>query len=197
MENYTDLSVNKELEQMRKQLEILNSKLDNEMNLHLHQVHKYMDKVDGELWRQLRLPLLIIPLLIFNMVNFHISWWVYLVLALFASAAIYQDLHVRRTLRAEEWYLHKDLVATRLHVLQAQRLHQRSYYITLPLGCLFLFFFCYDLLLHEDPDRMRYIMWGIAVGLAIGIPLGLYRYHKVQSNWRSLVRHIQELKAEE
>ena len=195
MENNNE-QITQELEQMRRQLEILNRKLNSEMEVHMHQVHKYMDKVDAEMWRNIRMPLILTPFILINMINMGSSWWVSLFLLMLMGNVVCCNIYIRRLLHAKEWYIHKNLVETRQHVVKAHRLYCYWRFFDLLAAMVWLMLFCYDLSLHKDPEHMQYVWWGIAVGLLIGVPIGVYKFVRTSRHWDNLLRNIHELEAD-
>lgn len=195
MENNSE-QMTQELEQMRRQMEILNRKLNNEMEVRMHHVHKYMDKVDAEMWRNIRLPLLLTPLLILNMISMGSSWWVGFLLLMLMGTVVSSNIYIRRLLHANDWYTHRNLVETHQHVVKAHQLYTNWRFVDLISAIIWLMLFCYDLSQHKDPEHMQYIWWGMAVGLLVGIPIGVYKFVQTSRHWDELLRNIRELVAD-
>lgn len=195
MENNNE-QMTQELEQMRRQMEILNRKLNNEMEVRMHHVHKYMDKVDAEMWRNIRLPLLLTPLLILNMISMGSSWWVGFLLLMLMGTVVSSNIYIRRLLHANDWYTHRNLVETHQHVVKAHQLYTNWRFVDLISAIIWLMLFCYDLSQHKDPEHMQYIWWGMAVGLLVGIPIGVYKFVRTSRHWDELLRNIRELVAD-
>ena len=186
-----------ELEQMRRQLEILTRKLDNEMDVHLRNIHVHMDKVDAEMWRNIRLPLIITPILVINLVNMHSSWWLYVMLLLIVVASVGYNRYLRRALNANDWYNQRNLIETRKRVIRTHRLYYRWYYVGIPYMTAWIALFCYDLSNHiDDVERMRYFWMGIAAGLVVGIPIGVYHFLRMDRHWNRLLADIEEYERE-
>ena len=195
MENNSE-QMTQELEQMRRQMEILNRKLNNEMEVRMHHVHKYMDKVDAEMWRNIRLPLLLTPLLILNMISMGSSWWVGFLLLMLMGTVVSSNIYIRRLLHANDWYTHRNLVETHQHVVKAHQLYTNWRFVDLISAIIWLMLFCYDLSQHKDPEHLQYIWWGMAVGLLVGIPIGVYKFVQTSRHWDELLRNIRELVAD-
>lgn len=195
MENNSE-QMTQELEQMRRQMEILNRKLNNEMEVRMHHVHKYMDKVDAEMWRNIRLPLILTPMIILNMINMGSSWWVSLLLLLLMGTVVCCNIYIRRLLHANDWYTHRNLVETHQHVVKARQLYTNWRFVDLISCIIWLMLFCYDLSQHKDPEHMQYIWWGMAAGLLVGIPIGVYKFVRTSRHWDELLRNIRELVAD-
>ncbi len=195
MENNSE-QMTQELEQMRRQMEILNRKLNNEMEVRMHHVHKYMDKVDAEMWRNIRLPLILTPMIILNMINMGSSWWVGFLLLVLMGTVVSSNIYIRRLLHANDWYTHRNLVETHQHVVKARQLYTNWRFVDLISGIIWLMLFCYDLSQHKDPEHMQYIWWGMAAGLLVGIPIGVYKFVQTSRHWDELLRNIRELVAD-
>lgn len=195
MENNSE-QMTQELEQMRRQMEILNRKLNNEMEVRMHHVHKYMDKVDAEMWRNIRLPLILTPMIILNMINMGSSWWVGFLLLVLMGTVVSSNIYIRRLLHANDWYTHRNLVETHQHVVKARQLYTNWRFVDLISCIIWLMLFCYDLSQHKDPEHMQYIWWGMAAGLLVGIPIGVYKFVRTSRHWDELLRNIRELVAD-
>ena len=195
MENYNE-QMTQELEQLRQQMDILRRRLNEEMQLRMRNIHKYMDKVDAEMWINIRLPLFLTPLLVINLYNIGSSWWVMLLLVVLMGTVIGSNVYIRRLLNAHDWYTQKNLVETRQHVVKAHRLYTNWRFFDLSCAVVWMILLCYDLSIHLDAERMRYIWWGMAAGLLIGLPIGVYKFVKTSRHWDELLRNIREMEAE-
>ena len=193
---------NTTLEEMRRQMAILQEKLDNETIVNERLLRESMKHNYSSINRYLSLestiflPILIIAFPIFAIV-FHLSWWPVIAVILLSVVDVIFDYKVSHI--KDEAFMADDLVPTALRLQRAKRLSALQTMVSLPLIILWFAWFIIDFFQSIDyqDELLTASAYGGIVGGCIGLVCGLIfaiqLNRKQQKTWQRIIEQIQGL----
>ncbi len=193
---------NNTLEEMRRQMAILQEKLDNETIVNERLLRESMKHNYSSINRYLSLestiflPIVIIAFPILALV-FHLSWWPVIAVILLCAADVIFDYKVSHI--KDEAFMADDLVPTALRLQRAKRLSAIQMIVTLPLMILWFAWFIIDFFQSIDyqDELLTASAYGGIVGGCIGLVCGLIfaiqLYRKQQKTRQRVIEQIQGL----
>ncbi|MGM9710163.1 MAG: hypothetical protein ACI3ZB_11270 [Prevotella sp.] len=189
-ENYLDI------ESMRKQLETLKKKLDEQQIVNDKLVRKAMSNkmswIMKFLWTEL---FVLLPFAVLAFCNLKsmvpgMSWYPVIAILVFMLACIVIDLYVNNT--SENDWKSENLISTGMKLVKMKRLRWMQVAINLPIVFILFVWLFYDLE-FEGKDAM---VCGSVVGGVIGMAIGIGVLIRMNRTNDELIRQIRELKEE-
>ena len=193
---------NNTLEEMRRQMAILQEKLNNETIVNERLLRESMKHNYSSINRYLSLestiflPLIIIVFPIFVLI-FHLSWWPVISIMLLCVGDVIFDYKVNHI--KDEAFMADDLVPTALRLQRAKRLNAIQMMVSMPLIILLIAWFLFDFFQSIDyqDELLTASAYGGIVGGCIGLVCGLIfaiqLYRKQQKTRQRVVEQIQNL----
>ena len=194
------------LEEMRRQMTIMQKKLHNETIVNDRLLRESMKHNYASINRYLVLESAIfMPIIVlafpFIALVFHLSWGPVIAIILLCLAGVIFDYKVSHI--KEETFMTDDLIPTALRLQRAKRLSALQMLVSLPLILLWFVWFIIDFFLsiNYDSEDLTSAAWGGLTGGCIGLVCGLIfaiqLYHKQQKTRQQVIDQINDLMAED
>ncbi|MST84362.1 hypothetical protein [Hallella mizrahii] len=194
------------LEEMRRQMAILQEKLHNETIVNDRLLRESMKHSYSSINRFLSVEATILmPVIIFVFpllpLIFHLSWGPVIAIILLCLADTIFDYKVNHI--KDEAFMTDDLIPTALRLQRAKRLSALQMLVSLPLTLLWFVWFIIDFFLsiNYDSEALTSAAWGGLTGGCIGLVCGLIfaiqLYHKQQKTRQQVIDQINDLMAED
>lgn len=191
---------NKELEQMRQQLSLLNKKLSDQQivndRLMREAMKNKMSWIKKWIWGEtVALPFIVLVYLGFKL-WLGLSWGPFVMVALALVVAVVVDHRVNMI--GDEEFLSADLKQTALSLARMKRLRMRYEVAAIPLMAVWLLWFIYDIYVHTPADGAMHDafiggMVGCLIGAVAGGVAGFSVYRKMQLTNDEIIRQIEAL----
>ncbi len=194
------------LEEMRRQMAILQEKLHNEAIVNDRLLRESMKHNYSSINRFLSVEATILmPVIIFVFpllpLIFHLSWGPVIAIILLCLADTIFDYKVNHI--KDEAFMGDNLIPTALRLQRAKRLSALQMLVSLPLILLWFVWFIIDFFLsiNYDSEALTSAAWGGLTGGCIGLVCGLIfaiqLYHKQQKTRQQVIDQINDLMAED
>jgi len=194
------------LEEMRRQMAILQKKLHNETIVNDRLLRESMKHNYASINRYLVLESAIfMPIIVFAFpfiaLVFHLSWGPVIAIILLCLAGVIFDYKVSHI--KDEAFMTDDLIPTALRLQRAKRLSALQMLVSLPLILLWFVWFIIDFSqsINYDSEDLTSAAWGGLTGGCIGLVCGLIfaiqLYHKQQKTRQQVIDQINDLMAED
>ena len=195
---------NNTLEEMRRQMTILQEKLHNEAIVNDRLLRESMKHNYSSINRYLVLESTIfMPIIVFAFpfiaLVFHLSWGPVIAIILLCLASVIFDYKVSHI--KDEAFMTDDLIPTALRLQRAKRLSALQMLVSLPLTLLWFAWFIVDFFqsINYDSETLTSAAWGGLTGGCIGSVCGLIfaiqLYHKQQKTRQQVIDQINDLTA--
>lgn len=192
------------LEEMRRQMAILQEKLHNEAIVNDRLLRESMKHNYSSINRYLVLESTIfMPIIVFAFpfiaLVFHLSWGPVIAIILLCLADVIFDYKVSHI--KDEAFMTDDLIPTALRLQRAKRLSALQMLVSLPLTLLWFAWFIVDFFqsINYDSETLTSAAWGGLTGGCIGSVCGLIfaiqLYHKQQKTRQQVIDQINDLTA--
>ena len=193
---------NTELEEMRQQLGILKSKLDNQTlvndKLIRQSMLNKMSFMKKYTWVSF-LGLLFIYYVYNDIrITFNLSWWFYGATVIFMTFSVCFDAYINRF--NKESFLNGDLIAASLQMQRMKKLRKKSLLYALPLMTIWISWLFIELYNGSsaanggaNTSLFYGAMVGSGVGLVIGVAIGISIYLRMQRINSDIISQIDEL----
>ena len=197
---------NNTLEEMRRQMTILQEKLHNEAIVNDRLLRESMKHNYSSINRYLVLEsTILMPIIVFAFpfiaLVFHLSWGPVIAIILLCLASVVFDYKVSHI--KDEAFMTDDLIPTALRLQRAKRLSALQMLVSLPLTLLWFAWFIVDFFqsINYDSETLTSAAWGGLTGGCIGLVCGLIfaiqLYHKQQKTRQQVIDQINDLMAED
>ena len=194
------------LEEMRRQMAILQEKLHNEAIVNERLLRESMKHNYASINRYLVLESTIfMPIIVFAFpfiaLVFHLSWGPVIAIILLCLASVIFDYKVSHI--KDEAFMTDDLIPTALRLQRAKRLSALQMLVSLPLTLLWFVWYIIDFFqsINYDSEILTSVAWGGLTGGCIGLVCGLIfaiqLYHKQQKTRHQVIDQINDLMAED
>ena len=189
-----------ELENMRLQMETLKKKLDQQEIVNDRLIRQSMKSKMSWIKKYLIFGVFVIPLAAFGLLPLimesHISWWWYGFTLLFLTADVCADWYINSI--PSDAFLKDNLVDTAQKLVRMKQLRRWSTIISFIILFFWIVWLFMELWFKQDESFMAIPhMIGAGIGLAIGIPIGLYIYFKMQRTNDEIIHQIEEITKED
>jgi len=192
------------LEEMRRQMAILQEKLHNETIVNDRLLRESMKHSYSSINRYLVLEsTILMPIIVFAFpfiaLVFHLSWGPVIAIILLCLASVVFDYKVSHI--KDEAFMTDDLIPTALRLQRAKRLSALQMLVSLPLTLLWFAWFIVDFFqsINYDSETLTSAAWGGLTGGCIGSVCGLIfaiqLYHKQQKTRQQVIDQINDLTA--
>ncbi len=185
-----------EMEQMRKQIALLKERLDRERIVSHEHLRRAMR--DNVRWLNRRsiifvvLALVMVPVVLWEAELLSLSkGWCYVTCGYLMFAALYTHL-MQSDLNASD-INEANLLQTQRAVARFKRMNANWLGISIPFLVAWSAWFFYETLNHP---YFASVAWGFVVGIAIGLPFGIYTYRRMQRDTDKIIEQIDELMKE-
>ncbi len=194
------------LEEMRRQMAILQEKLHNETIVNDRLLRESMKHNYSSINRYLVLEsTILMPIIVFAFpfiaLVFHLSWGPVIAIILLCLASVVFDYKVNHI--KDEAFMGDNLIPTALRLQRAKRLSALQMLVSLPLILLWFVWFIIDFFqsINYDSEALTSAAWGGLTGGCIGLVCGLIfaiqLYHKQQKTRQQVIDQINDLMAED
>lgn len=194
------------LEEMRRQMAILQEKLHNETIVNDRLLRESMKHSYSSINRYLVLEsTILMPIIVFAFpfiaLVFHLSWGPVIAIILLCLASVVFDYKVSHI--KDEAFMTDDLIPTALRLQRAKRLSALQMLVSLPLTLLWFAWFIVNFFqsINYDSEILTSAAWGGLTGSCIGLVCGLIfaiqLYHKQQKTRQQVIDQINDLMAED
>lgn len=194
------------LEEMRRQMAILQEKLHNETIVNDRLLRESMKHSYSSINRYLVLEsTILMPIIVFAFpfiaLVFHLSWGPVIAIILLCLASVVFDYKVNHI--KDEAFMGDNLIPTALRLQRAKRLSALQMLVSLPLTLLWFAWFIVDFFqsINYDSEALTSAAWGGLTGGCIGLVCGLIfaiqLYHKQQKTRQQVIDQINDLMAED
>lgn len=192
------------LEEMRRQMAILQEKLHNEAIVNDRLLRESMKHNYSSINRYISveatilMPIIIIVFPLFPLI-FHLSWGPVIAVILLCLADVIFDYKVNHI--KDEAFMGDNLIPTALRLQRAKRLSALQMMISLPLILLLMGWFLFDFFqnINYEDELLSSAAWGGIVGGCIGLVCGIIfsiqLYHKQQKTRQQVINQINDLTA--
>lgn len=193
---------NNTLEEMRRQMAILQEKLHNETIVNDRLLRESMKHNYSSINRYLSveatilMPIIIIFFPIFPLI-FHLSWGPVIAIILLCLADAIFDYKVNHI--KDEAFMGDNLIPTALRLQRAKRLSTLQMMISMPMILLLLGWFFFDFFqsINYEDELLTSAAWGGIIGGSIGTICGIIfsfqLYHKQQKTRQQVIDQINDL----
>ena len=196
---------NTELEEMRQQLGILKSKLDNQTLINDKLIRQSMlNKMSFmKKYTWVSFLALLFTYYAYNEVRilFNTSWWFYGATVIFMTFTVCFDAYINRF--NKEAFLNGDLIATSLQMQRMKKLRKRSLLYGIFFMTIWVSWFVIELYNGsgaanggENTSMFYGMLVGGGVGLIAGVAIGIWLYLRMQRINSDIIQQIDELKKE-
>ena len=190
------------LEEMRRQMAILQEKLHNETIVNDRLLRESMKHSYSSINRYLVLEsTILMPIIVFAFpfiaLVFHLSWGPVIAIILLCLASVVFDYKVSHI--KDEAFMTDDLIPTALRLQRAKRLSALQMLVSLPLTLLWFAWFIVNFFqsINYDSEILTSAAWGGLTGGCIGLVCGLIfaiqLYHKQQKTRQQVIDQINDL----
>lgn len=194
------------LEEMRRQMTIMQKKLHNETIVNDRLLRESMKHNYASINRYLVLEsTILMPIIVFAFpiiaLVFHLSWGPVIAIILLCLAGVIFDYKVSHI--KDETFMTDDLIPTALRLQRAKRLSALQMLVSLPLTLLWFVWYIIDFFqsINYDSEILTSAAWGGLTGGCIGLVCGLIfaiqLYHKQQKTRQQVIDQINDLMAED
>ena len=192
------------LEEMRRQMAILQEKLHNETIVNDRLLRESMKHNYSSINRYLSvkstilMPIIILVFPLFPLI-FHLSWGPVIAVILLCLVGVIFDYKVNNI--KDEAFMGDNLIPTALRLQRAKRLSALQMMISMPLILLLMGWFLFDFFqnINYENELLTSAAWGGIVGGCIGLVCGLIfsflLYHKQQKTHQQVIDQINDLTA--
>lgn len=188
----------RELQQMKEQLAILTQKLDKETIVNERLMRKAMK--DKAAWLRRKaiiesaITLIMIPYFIYVMPGLcGISTEFCIFTCFFMVFALGYNYYIHTHFQPDK-FVHGDLLEARKDTLMLKRFYANWLkFIGIPFIVIFLGWFVHDISRVMQGEELQGALGGMAVGVVLGLVIGIYRYRKTQYTADEILKQIEEL----
>lgn len=191
---------NKELEQMREQLAILNKKLANQQivsdQLLRQSMKNKMSWIKKFVWGEtFAMPFIILVYLMF-VLWFNLSWGPFILMSVMLIVSVVSDHRINMV--SDDDFLSGDLRQTALRLTRMKKLRLRYELWAIPTIVVWVAWLAYDIYSHTPVEGMMHDAFvgglvGCLIGAVIGCVAGLYVVNKMQRTNDEIIQQINEL----
>ena len=191
-----------EFEEMRKQLDILKNKLDNQTLINDKLIRQSMLNKMSFMKKYTWVSLLMLPYTYYFYYKvrdmFYISWWFYGFTLIFLTFSVCLDAYINHVNKKD--FLNGDLIAASLQMQRMKKLRKKSLLYALPLLTIWVSWFVIELYNGssaanggENTSMFYGILVGGGVGLIAGVAIGIWLYLRMQRINSDIISQIDEL----
>ena len=191
-----------EFEEMRKQLDILKNKLDNQTLINDKLIRQSMLNKMSFMKKYTWVSFLVLLFIyyIYNdiRITFNLSWWFYGATVIFMTFTVCFDAYINRF--NKEAFLNGDLIATSLQMQRMKKLRKKSLLYALPLMTIWISWLFIELYNGSsaanggaNTSLFYGAMVGSGVGIVIGVAIGTWIYLRMQRINSDIISQIDEL----
>lgn len=189
-----------ELNEMRQQMAILKSKLDQQEIVSEHLVRRSMKNTVSSVNRRnmltIVIALLMIPLGYYSFVKIlglSTTFWMgtNVVMLVSAAATIY---NIRRLLTDN--LMRENLIDVRREVARAKKFDTQWLFFSFPIIVAWLAWFTYESWQTSGKGGLASVLFTSGIGASIGLIIGLRLYFKTQRDYQEVISQIEEVTAE-
>ncbi len=194
-----------QLEEMRSQMAILQSKLNKETIINERLLRESMKHNYSTIDNYLKLQLCLLPLIFIGfpllILYFGLSWYPAIFLFIISVYAVIFDRKINRL--KEDAFSSENLISTALRLQRAKKLSFYEMWINMPLALVWFIWFMVDFMQHfmHDFTSLPPEAWGGIIGGLIGAACGFIydfqQYNKQQKTRQQIIDQINELKGGE
>lgn len=191
---------NKELEQMREQLAILNKKLANQQivsdQLIRQSMKNKMSWIKKYVWGEtFAMPFIILVFLMF-VLWFNLSWGPFILMTLMLIVAVVFDHRINMI--SDDEFLSGNLRQTALRLTRMKKLRLRYELWAIPVVVVWVAWLSYDIYSHTPVEGVMHYAFkgglvGALIGAVLGCAVGLYVVYKMQRTNDEIIQQINEL----
>lgn len=190
----------KELEEMRRQLAILNRKIEKEAILNdkmmRRAIHSNRSKISRQYLAVILMCVLMIPYSVYIFHSIGLSVLFMIVTAAYFLVILGYSVYIRHNLHSQDM-MNGDLLEVRLKVAKIMKQEHDWIYIGLPVAILWLIWYMYEFCSTIDKELVPYMLAAmVAVGV-ISMALGLMFRNKMLGTYKEIIQQINETTAEE
>ena len=196
---------NTELEEMRQQLGILKSKLDNQTLVNDKLIRQSMLNKMSFMKKYTWVSFLVLLFIYYGYnevrIMFNMSWWFYGFTVLVMTFSVCFDAYINRF--NKEAFLNGDLIATSLQMQRMKKLRKRSLLYGIFFMTIWVSWFVIELYNGsgaanggENTSMFYGMLVGGGVGLIAGVAIGIWLYLRMQRINSDIIQQIDELKKE-
>ena len=196
---------NTELEEMRQQLGILKSKLDNQTLVNDKLIRQSMLNKMSFMKKYTWVSFLVLLFIYYGYnevrILFNLSWWFYGFTVLVMTFTVCFDAYINRF--NKEAFLNGDLIATSLQMQRMKKLRKRSLLYGIFFMTIWVSWFVIELYNGsgaanggENTSMFYGMLVGGGVGLIAGVAIGIWLYLRMQRINSDIIQQIDELKKE-
>lgn len=193
----SDMDNSFELQQLKEQFEILNQKLNQQQIVNERIIRTSVNNNvrninrDGRVMVGIALAGCVAIVVDHYLVNW--SWPLTIVTLLFMFAAIYYNILMRRGINSAN-ALSSDLIEMRMRALRLRKMQNRWLWFSIPFVAVWLVWLVFETMqLNTNPVPL---LLGCAVGLVIGVIVGVRQYLRTQRQASEIVTDIENLRKE-
>ena len=194
-----------QLEEMRSQMAILQSKLNKETIINERLLRESMKHSYSNIDNYLNLQLCLLPAIFIGfpllILYFGLSWYPAIFLFVISIYAVIFDRKINRL--KEDAFASENLISTALRLQRAKKLSFYEMWINMPLVLVWFIWFMIDFAQHfmhdftsVPPEALGGIIGGL-IGAACGFIYDFNQYNKQQKIRQQIIDQINELKGEE
>jgi len=192
---------NTELEEMRQQLGILKSKLDNQTLVNDKLIRQSMLNKMSFMKKYTWVSFLAYYVYNDIRITFNLSWWFYGATVIFMTFTVCFDAYINRF--NKEAFLNGDLIATSLQMQRMKKLRKRSLLYGIFFMTIWVSWFVIELYNGsgaanggENTSMFYGMLVGGGVGLIAGVAIGIWLYLRMQRINSDIISQIEELTKE-
>ena len=193
---------NTELEEMRQQLGILKSKLDNQTLVNDKLIRQSMLNKMSFMKKYTWVSFLVLLFIYYGYnevrILFNMSWWFYGFTVLVMTFSVCFDAYINRF--NKEAFLNGDLIATSLQMQRMKKLRKRSLLSGIFFMTIWISWFVIELYNGsgaanggENTSMFYGMLVGGGVGLIAGVAIGIWLYLRMQRINSDIIQQIDEL----
>ena len=193
---------NTELEEMRQQLGILKSKLDNQTLVNDKLIRQSMLNKMSFMKKYTWVSFLVLLFIYYGYnevrILFNMSWWFYGFTVLVMTFSVCFDAYINRF--NKEAFLNGDLIATSLQMQRMKKLRKRSLLYGIFFMTIWVSWFVIELYNGsgaanggENTSMFYGMLVGGGVGLIAGVAIGIWLYLRMQRINSDIIQQIDEL----
>lgn len=196
---------NTELEEMRQQLGILKSKLDNQTLVNDKLIRQSMLNKMSFMKKYTWVSFLVLLFIYYGYnevrILFNMSWWFYGFTVLVMTFSVCFDAYINHVNKKE--FLNGDLIAASLQMQRMKKLRKRSLLYGIFFMTIWVSWFVIELYNGsgaanggENTSMFYGMLVGGGVGLIAGVAIGIWLYLRMQRINSDIIQQIDELKKE-
>lgn len=189
-----------EWKEMKEQLALLNNKLEKESIVNERLMRTIMKDKARSLRKKAIIEAIItiigIPYFLWVVPELlGLSLYLCVFVAIMMALALVYNYIIHSNFHPDS-FMSDNLVKARQDTLRMKKLYANwTKYIGIPFAITFFCWFIYEIMHIMHGAALQSALWGMCVGLAIGLPFGIYQYRRVQRTADEILQQIEDLTA--